>query len=187
MSIVSQLNAETAPITVRQFFQGHDPGPLSATLAHVPDLLKAAMPFISTTLGASGIDIRTKEIVILRTSYLQRCHYCTNTHSMVAFKSGLSRTEVLALRDANEVRTEFSSQREQTLIQWTDVIASGPEPITRALRMKMAEHFDESEIVELTMLIGATVMLSRYATALELPLNPDHLAFLENEDLVFCC
>ena len=186
MSIVSQLNAKTAPITVRQFFQTADPGPLSATLAHVPDLLKTALPFIGTTFGASGISIRTKEIVILRTSYLQRCHYCTNTHSMVALKSGLTRHEVLALRNTVEVTANFSCERERVLIHWTDVIANGPQPITSTLRKTMAEHFDESEIVELTMLVGATVMLSRYATALELPLNPDHLAFLENEDLVFC-
>ena len=67
MSIVSQLDAQSAPITVRQFFAHGDPGPLSATLAHVPDLMKTALPFLGTAFGASGIDVRTKEIVILRT------------------------------------------------------------------------------------------------------------------------
>ena len=186
MSIVSHLDAQSAPITVRQFFAQGDPGPLSATLAHVPDLMKTALPFISTAFGPSGIDLRTKEIVILRTSYLQRCHYCTNTHSMVARKSGLSREQVLALRDQAPPADAFTAQRDTILIAWTDIIASGPQRIPAELRDSMAQHFDESEVVELTILVGATVMLSRYATALEFPMNQEHLAFLENEDLLFC-
>ncbi len=186
MSIVSQLDAQSAPMTVRQFFANGDPGPLPATLAHVPDLMKTALPFIGTAFGASGIDVRTKEIVILRTSYLQRCHYCTNTHSMVAFKSGLTRDQVLALRSDDRPTQPFTNERERVLIEWSDVVAQGPQRITSELRAAMAEHFDESEVVELTMLVGATVMLSRYATALEFPMDEEHLAFLENEGLVFC-
>ena len=35
----------------------------------------------------------------------------------------------------------------------------------------MAAHFEQYEIVELTLLIGATMLLNRFATSLELPVG----------------
>nr|MBA3523282.1 hypothetical protein [Geodermatophilaceae bacterium] len=70
MSRVRLLDAAAAPLTARRYYQDGDPGPLGAALATVPELLEAALPFLSTVLGASSLDVRTKEIVIVSTSAL---------------------------------------------------------------------------------------------------------------------
>jgi AhpD family alkylhydroperoxidase len=184
MSLVSMLSAEEAPITVKHFFSNGDPGPLVSTFAHVPELLQSVLPFIGNALGPSSIDFRTKEIVILRASALQECNYCVNTHTVVANKAGLNREELLALRGEGSLSV-FDSEKEQVLLRWTDVIALGPQPIEQKLKEKMTVHFDESEIVELTLTIGATVMLNRYATALDLPVSKSHQEFLSKEGLVY--
>ena len=75
------------------------------------------------------------------------------------------------------------SNQEAILIKWSDVLSASAEPIPKSLKADLAEHYTEAEIVELTLLVGATVMLNRYATALSLPVDPTHLDFLKSEDL----
>jgi AhpD family alkylhydroperoxidase len=185
MSMVTLLNSETAPESVRQFFAKGDPGPIASSLAHAPDIMQKALPFIGATLGPSKIDIRTKEIVILRASALQQCRYCVNTHSFVARNSGLSKDEVKALQSNGDATKTFVNEREKALIQWTNAVAVGPQSISSDLKSEFKKHFNEAEVVELTLLVGATVMLNRYATALDLPVAATHLEFLKNEGLVF--
>ena len=62
------VTAAQAPLLAQPFLAGGDPGPIVAALAPVPEALEVAMPFIGMVLGPSAIDVRTKEIVILRTS-----------------------------------------------------------------------------------------------------------------------
>ena len=185
MPIVSPVQPTDAPITIRKHFEKGAPGPLTGTLAHVPELLQTALPFIGSALGASAVDFRTKEIVILRSSALNQCRYCVNTHTVVADKAGLSRDELRALRLEKDYKEIFSCERERTLIQWTDVTAQSSSPFSAELRANMAQHFTESQIVELTITIGATVMLNRYATALELPVSTSHHHWLMQEELVY--
>ena len=185
MSIVSPVHPVDAPITVRKHFEKGPPGPLTATLAHVPELLHTALPFIGSALGASAVDFRTKEIAILRASALNRCRYCVNTHTVVADKAGLNRDELRALRLEMDYKRVFSALREQVLIQWTDTVAQSSAPFSTELRNAMAQHFTEAQIVELTITIGATVMLNRYATALALPVSDSHQLWLSKEDLVY--
>jgi AhpD family alkylhydroperoxidase len=182
MSLVSLISADEAPITTRQFF-GSEPGPLVATFAHVPEMLMVSMPFIQTVLGPSSIDFRTKEIVILRVSALKECIYCVNTHSYVARKAKLTKNEVLALRSSKV--NFFATEKENILVQWTDDVVKSSYKRNAEILSTLKTHYDEAEIVELTMLIGATVMLNIYATTLDLPVSTAHQEFLQNEDLVY--
>ena len=184
MTLVSLVNANTAPDSVRQFYANGDPGPIASSLAHIPDIMQKALPFVAATLGPSKIDIRTKEIVILRASALQECRYCTSTHSFIARNSGLSKEEVMSLRDKDDGTTAFADERERVLIRWTNAVAVGPQEIGTALKEEFKEYFTEAEVVELTLLVGATVLLNRYATALDLPAAATHLEFLKNEGLL---
>jgi AhpD family alkylhydroperoxidase len=163
------IQAEQAPLLARRYYAGGDPGAIVAALAHVPEVLEVAMPFIATTLGASAIDARTKELVILRASARLGCRYCTQTHTLAACDAGMSRAEVAALRGEAPVDGAFADQRELALLAWTDAVALGPGPVPPAARAALQAHFDDPEIVELTLLVAATVMLNRFCTALELP------------------
>lgn len=186
MPLVSLLNANTAPDSVKQIFANGDPGPIASSLAHIPDIMLTALPFISATLGPSKIaDVRTKEIVILRASAVQQCKYCVNTHSFVARNSGLSRDEVKALQGSGDATIAFTQEREKILIRWSEAVAVGPQDVPAKLKGEFKKYFNEAEVVELTLLVGATILLNRYATVLELPVAAAHLEFLKNEGLVF--
>ena len=132
---------------------------------------------IRDSLGTSSIDQRLKQIVILRTSVMLQCHYCLVTHALVSLRF-LSPDEVRALlRD--RCGSVFSEPREECLLQWTEALAADRGPLPAVLTEAFAQAFDEEEVVELTLLAGATMMLNRYATAMRLPLPEEKLARFE--------
>jgi AhpD family alkylhydroperoxidase len=170
-----------APLLARRYYQGGDPGPIVAALAHVPELLEVTMPFLDAALGPSAVDARTKELVILRTSARLGCRYCTETHTVVARTTGLSVEEVAALRGQQPLEAAFTDPRELALLRWVDVVAVGPGPVPEAARRAARAHLDDPDLVELTLLVGATLLLNRFCSALELPTSPKVLRRLAEE------
>jgi AhpD family alkylhydroperoxidase len=184
VSRVDLLDGRKAPLLARPFYEQGDPGPIVAAIAHVPEVLEAAMPFISALFGPSALPARAKEIVVLRTSALLNCRYCIQAHSVVARDSGLSRAEVLALRGVKDLQAHFTDPSERALIDWIEAVASAPGPVPDRLSEAFRVHFADFEIVEVTLLIASTMMLNRFCTALELPSSPATLARLAEEELL---
>ena len=170
MTRINTITVEQAPISVRSYYQNGYPGDLVASLAQVPELLDVSMPFISMILSPSGLDLRIKEIIVLRSSVLQSCRYCIGTHTVVAHKAGFSLMEVQELRSLESVCSSFS-QKEQSLIRYIDQVAGTRKSIEDTLMKELKTLYSDAEVVEITLLIGATMMLNRYCTALEIPLS----------------
>jgi AhpD family alkylhydroperoxidase len=173
MALVDVLGPDQAPLLAAPFYSGGDPGPITATLAHVPELLELALPFIGAVLSPSSIDFRTKEIVILRTSCVMGCRYCIDSHTPVALDSGLTAAQVRAMRDEPgfELHDAFTSDRDRALLAWIDEVGGGKGPIDPTANAAMTAAFEQHEIVEITLLIATTLLLNRYATALQLPVG----------------
>ena len=183
-SLVPLVEAEQAPILARPFYPDEgSPSPITASLAHVPEVLEAALPFVGRVLGPTAIDARTKEIVILRASALMECRYCVHTHTVVALESGLSLPEVRALRGEEELGTVFTDASELGLIAWVDAVAVGRGPAPEDVAVEAKELMGDPELVELTLVAAATIMLNRYCSALGLPASPATLARLAEEGL----
>ena len=62
--------------------------------------------------------------------------------------------------------------------RWVDRLAQTAGPLTDDARKELLEHFEEHEVVDLLICSGATVMLNRYATTLELPMAAAHIEVL---------
>jgi len=110
---VRLIEAAQAPVLARPYFDGEGVSPIVASLAHVPELLEVAMPFIGMLLGPSALDMRTKELVVLRTSALLECSYCVAAHQVAALDSGLSGDEVDALSASPGRPDAFAAERER--------------------------------------------------------------------------
>lgn len=168
---VTLVDAGSAPLLARDLFASGDPGPIAASLAQVPELLAPTLPFLGAVLGPSWIPLRDKEIVILRTSAVMGCRYCTEAHTVVALDSGLSGEQVRALRGERLLGDAFPDDGDRALVAWCDAVAHGVEADLAAARQALT--LDDARVVELTLLVSTTVMLNRYATALALPTSPD--------------
>jgi AhpD family alkylhydroperoxidase len=168
LAIVSLIEADQAPLLARAYYADGDPGPIVAALAQVPEVLEVAMPFIATVLGPSSIPARAKELVILRTSALLGCRYCVDAHTATALDIGFNAAEVRALRGEQPIDAAFTEPAEFALLSWVDGVAAGG-PVDAALVDELKRHVPDHHLVELTLLVGATMMLNRFCTTLELP------------------
>lgn len=177
MSRVELVTADRAPLLAARYFAGGDPGPITSSLALVPEMLDVALPFLSRILAPSSIDLRTKELVIVRTSALQHCEDCTLTHAAVALEAGISASEVVALCDGTRP-TPSAGEREAAILGWTDAVATGPGRVSEQTALRVRAVAADHEVVELTLLIGATLLLNRYCTALALPVGEGSLSTL---------
>jgi len=182
MSALRLIEAAEAPLLARPFYVGGDPGPLVGALAHVPEMLEVAMPFLGAVLGPSSIPARTKELVVLRTSAVAECSYCVAAHTGVALDTGLERDEIVALRGEAPLPGAFASPADLALLAWVDAVA-GAGPVPAAVGDGLRLHYPEHEVVELTLLVGATLMLNRFCTSLGLPVSAELAGRLEREGL----
>jgi AhpD family alkylhydroperoxidase len=152
MAVVTPLPEDQAPLLAKPFYAGGDPGPITAALAHVPELLEVALPFLGAILSPSAIDFRTKEIVILRTSALLACRYCIDSHTPVALDSGLAAEQVRALRNEQgfDPSDRFTDQRDRALIAWNDEVAGKTGAVPTAIGTEMSRHLGEGTITRLS-------------------------------------
>ncbi|HYW26823.1 MAG TPA: carboxymuconolactone decarboxylase family protein [Terriglobales bacterium] len=164
MARVELVTAERAPLLARPFYAGGDPGPIGAALANVPELMEVAMPFLGVVYGPTSVPARLKEIVILAVSSANGCRYCTLSHTAVARRMGFAPDELDALLGQAPPPDRWDAV-ERALLAFSEALSHRPAEAVDLLR----PHFGEPEIVELVTLGSATVMLNRFATALELP------------------
>lgn len=161
---VELLNQERAPLLARSYYQRGYPGPIAAALANVPELMEPVLSLSAAVFGPTSVEPRLKEIVVLRVSSANGCHYCTETHSAVARRMGFSGEELAALR-GNSPAPRYWTPRELALFSFSEALSRRPAEAVELLR----PLFDEPQVVELVTLGSATIMLNRFATALGLP------------------
>lgn len=176
MPLVELIDQSSAPLLMRELFAAGDPGPIAAALAQVPELCQATLPFVGAALGPSLVPARLKEIAILRTSALAACRYCVDAHTAVALDVGLSPDEVAVLRCEQPTGKEFTNPADRALLDWVDALAVGRGPIEDCYGVELRRHLPDHVIVELTVTVGATLFLNRFATALRLPTSAETAA-----------
>lgn len=178
MALVPLIDASSSPLLLRDLFADGDPGPIVGALAQVPELCQAALPFVGAALGPSSVSFRHKEIAILRTSANLACRYCIDAHTVVAFESGLSNREVLALRSCPDPAEVFTDPVDRALVRWVDALSTGTGPVADDVGDEARDRLGAHRLVELTVTVGTTVMLNRLATGLQLPTSNETLARL---------
>lgn len=152
-----------------------DASNVTKALAASPDTLAAMAPFLGQVMNATTVDLATKEVVVLRVSALNRCDYCVPTHEVVASRAGLSDEAVDLLASGLEP-DERLEPRHRVVAEYCDVVVRDATQVNDELLDRMRAHFEDHEIVELTVLAGAITTLNYVASVARLPLDPTTLA-----------
>jgi 4-carboxymuconolactone decarboxylase len=141
-------------------------------LLHSPPLAAIWLDFVSAARFKTELDGRLREIVIVRVAVLNRTTYVFKQHvPQLSAPEGLTDEEANALADW--CKASFFSPREQAALAYTDAMTRDiavPDDVFNALK----PHFDERQIVELTVLIGLYNMHTRVFTALGIDAEPHH-------------
>jgi 4-carboxymuconolactone decarboxylase len=118
-----------------------------------------------TTLGG-----RLREIVIIRMGHLTGSQYVLRQHvPALALADGVTLAECDALADWRP--SGLFSARECAALAYADTMTRDIE-VPDAVFAEVKRHFDDRQVVELTVLIGTYNMNARVLRALELDLEP---------------
>ncbi len=161
-NVVPLMAHEDAPLLAKQYLEGEQ-NPLAALLAHVPELLEVAMPFFGVVYGPTALPERLKEIVVLRTSALNGCRYCTRVHAKLAAEAGLDAEEAASLQYGAAFPASMNDG-ERALSVFAEAMCVRPADAVPLLK----PFFRDDQIVEFATLAGTTIFLNRFCTAMGL-------------------
>lgn len=156
--ILAELERKTGP---NNFYRA---------MAHTPEVLAAFPKFYGSIMGRGSLDRRLKEMVYFAVSTVNECSYCTAAHLAGVRRAGLSEREIEDIQ--NETNQNFSAE-EQTALRYAREMtrACADEFSTRG---KLHEHFNEEQLVELTLVIALANFTNRFNNGLNV--KPEHRA-----------
>ena len=136
-------------------------------IANSPVMLQGFMPFLGAALGPTAVDAPLKELAIITTSKLNGCNYCTTHHVVAGKRAGLSLDKINATPDFN---SSLFDDREKAVVRFAKEVTKDISASDESIRM-LQNHFDNSQIAELTMVIGVFNVLTRFADTFKVDLE----------------
>lgn len=142
---------------------------LYKVLLNSPPLAGAWLDFNSAVRYRTSVPAMFNELAILRVSVLNGADYQFKVHGPThALKAGLTEAQVAAIADWHG--SDRFTEAQRAVLAWADGITRDIEPDDAACAA-MRQHFDDRQLVELTVLISAYNMHTRVARALRIDIE----------------
>jgi alkylhydroperoxidase family enzyme len=139
-------------------------------MLHSPALANAWFDLNQAVRYGTEIDGQCREIAVIRVAILNQVEYVMRAHGPAyALKEGLTPEQVTAI--ANWQPSKLFSNQQRALLAYTDAMTREIE-VSDTVFAEIRKHFSERQVVELTMLIGAYNMLTRFLKALKVDPEP---------------
>jgi alkylhydroperoxidase family enzyme len=139
-------------------------------MLHSPALANAWFDLNQAVRYGTEIDGQSRELAVIRVAILNDVEYVQRAHGPAyALKEGLTPEQVAALADWRP--SKFFSEPQRALLAYTDAMTreiNVPDNVFADVR----KYFTERQTVELTLLIGAYNMLTRFLKALKVDPEP---------------
>ncbi|HZH09929.1 MAG TPA: carboxymuconolactone decarboxylase family protein [Microvirga sp.] len=126
-----------------------------------PDLMQSVLA-LSNNVDSSGLDRRLLHLVKLRASQINGCSYCVDLHSREARHDGETEQRVHLVAAWRE--SPVFTARERAALAWTEKLTRlADRPIEDEDFEDVRQHFDDAELVKLTVAIGLINTWNRLA------------------------
>jgi uncharacterized peroxidase-related enzyme len=166
MARISLIGMESANPDVKEIYEKTlrgKPGNAQKVLAHRPEMLKNFLPFYAS-VGRS-LDRKLYELIYIRVSLINGCHYCTQHHLSSSKRAGLTADDWTALKAGNYSRY---SEKERAALTYIEKLTRTPHDITDADFVPLKKEFTEPEIVDIHLLTGLANLTNRFTDPLGL-------------------
>jgi len=166
MARVSLIGPESANTEVKEIYEKTlrgKPGNAQKTLAHRPEMLKNFLSFYAS-VGRS-LDRKLYELIYIRVSLINGCHYCTQHHVASSKRVGLTAEDWAALKAGHYLRY---SEKERAALTYVDKLTRTPHDITDADFAPLKKSFADPEIVDIHLLTGLANLTNRFTDPLGL-------------------
>ena len=139
-------------------------------MLHSPALAKAWFDLNQAVRYGTEIDGQSRELAVIRVAILNDVEYVQRAHGPAyALKEGLTPEQVSAI--ANWQPSKLFSAQQRALLAYTDAMTREID-VPNTVFADLRKFFSERQIVELTMLIAAYNMLTRFLKALKVDPEP---------------
>jgi uncharacterized peroxidase-related enzyme len=140
-------------------------------MAHRPEIFETIIAHMEAVLNTGTLPKALKELVIVRTSQLNRTPYCLASHTTICRKLGWTDVQLDALGEAAG-SGEFS-EREKVAIHLAEVMTLDAHSYSDTEFARLRRFFSEGEVVELMAAIGLFNYFNRFNDLLEMePTQP---------------
>ena len=130
-----------------------------------PALANAWFDLNQAVRYGTEIDGQCRELAVIRVAILNNVEYVIRAHGPAyALKEGLTPAQVEAL--ANWSESTLFTDKQRALLAYVDAMTRDID-VADAVFAEVRKHFSERQTVELTMLISAYNMLTRFLKALK--------------------
>ena len=127
-----------------------------------------AMLALQNHVNNSGLEGPLLELVKMRASQINGCAYCIDMHSKDARAHGESEQRLYALNAWREA--PFYSERERAALGWTEAVTDiSHKEVSDKLYAEARRHFNEQELVRLTVAIVAINGWNRLCVSFRVP------------------
>jgi len=139
-------------------------------MLHSPALANAWFDLNQAVRYGTEIDGQSRELAVIRVAILNDVEYIQRAHGPAyALKEGLTPEQVAAV--ANWRASTLFSEQQCALLAYTDAMTRDIA-VSDDVYSGLRNYFSERQTVELTLLIGAYIMLTRFLKALKVDPEP---------------
>ena len=136
------------------------------TVSLRPEIFTTMIVHFEAILTTGTLPTKLKELVIVRTSQLNRCEYCLGSHTQIAQRLGCSGDQLDDLADY-ELRDDFTPA-EKAALSLAEQMTLDANHISDEFFDRLHQIYDEGEIVELMASIGLFNYFNRFNNALQM-------------------
>ena len=183
MARVAMIPPDTTDASVRKVYdhvlkQWGRISNFSQVLAHQPAALMGwALPNDAIRLANVKADpdyVKIQQLVIIKTSALNRSAYCMSHNVPLGKKVGLSEAQIKAAQGKDYMASPDLDDRQKAALRWAEAVTQMTARDDDEAFAAMKRHFTEKEIVELTVFCGMWNYSNRLCEALHVDLErPD--------------
>ena len=149
--------------TGRRMF-GRELEPSAVLAHHKPLLLGVGLTSMALERYSKCVDEHLKNLAMLRTSQLIGCEWCLDFGSYLAQQAGTPEEQLRELSNWRD--SDRFDPVERLVLEYAEAMTRTPVDVGDQLFAQLHEHFDEQQIVELTMAIALENTYSRANWAL---------------------
>jgi uncharacterized peroxidase-related enzyme len=177
MARVRDVALEEVPPDLRPLYErfSSDYGPFAnqvRVIAHRPPALAHLMGMLLELAGEALLPKRYLEIALVATSKLNACRYCVAHHTPRLVDQGLPAATAAAILEPDCPGLE---EVDRLVRDFAVAVTLTPQRIPDAMFARLKEHFDDAQIVELTLRTALCGFFNRFNDALQIEIEPDAL------------
>ncbi len=135
-------------------------------MAHRPQIFATMQAHFAAVLNTGTVPTRLKELIIVRTSQVNKTPYCLASHTRLARKLGWSDDQLTNLADWPR-RGDFTPA-EKAALHLAETVTRDAHALSDEQFAELRSYYSEGEVVELLCAIGLFNYFNRFNDALRM-------------------